>query len=75
MTNEAPGSEQRPKTPGQQGTNKPESKDPKRGGQGQMEQTGRQDQPGSSQRPDKPHDSDPGTTQDKGSKDRGQSGA
>jgi hypothetical protein len=74
MTNQAPGAEQRPKTPNQQGTNTPGSQDRKRSGQDQMQQPGRQDQPGSSERPDKPHDSDPGISQDKET-DRGQSGA
>ncbi len=74
MGDQAPGTEKRPKTQKQEGTNNPGSKDRNRSGQGQMEQTGRQHQPGGSQRSDKPHDSDPGKSTDK-ERDRGHSGA
>jgi hypothetical protein len=70
MANEAPGTQQRPQTPNQQGTNAPGSQDRNR--PGQMEQSGRQKQPGGSKPGE--HDSDPGVNQDK-EKDRGKSGA
>jgi hypothetical protein len=70
MGNQSPGSEQRPKTPGQQGGDSPGSKDRNR--PGQMEQAGRNDQPGGAKRTDQPKGSDTG--QDK-ENDRGKSGA
>lgn len=68
MGNQAPGTEQRPKTPspqGNQGTNSPGSQGSQdRSRTGQMEQSGTQKQPGS-QRQDKPHDSNPGMSNDR----------
>jgi hypothetical protein len=67
MGNQAPGTEQRPKTPspqGSQGTNSPGSQGSQdRNRTGQMEQSGSQKQPGS-QRQDKPHDSNSGASRD-----------
>ena len=65
MGNQSPGSEQRPKTPNTQGTSSPGSKERDKSGQGQMDQSGRQDQTGGSQRQDRQHDSDPGVYEDK----------
>jgi hypothetical protein len=70
MANHPPGSQQRPQTPNQQGTNTTGSQD--RNKPGQMEQSGRQNQPGGSQ--PRERDSDPGVSKDK-EKDRGKSGA
>jgi hypothetical protein len=72
MSNQAPGTEQRPKTPNPQGTKNQGPQD--RSHSAQTEHSGKQKLPGSSQRPDQPHDSDPGTSEDQ-QKDRDQRGA
>lgn len=63
MTNQAPGTEQRPKTSNTEGNNAPGSQDRK---SGQMDQAGKQpSQPGGTQGQGKPHDGDQASKQDK----------
>jgi hypothetical protein len=61
MGNQAPGSEQRPKTP--EGSKSSGSQDSNRSGQ--MEQSGKQGQPGGSQTKDRPHDSNAGSNKER----------